>query len=132
MNSSPNTFLKLKKQNAASDQENKVEILQAEIENINSQRLRLMDLFSLGQFSINEIQDKIDKLNNQREKLQAEIERISEADSRMQVPEVQQTARTLSDALEKGSFEQVRMLIEALIEKIEIDGDNISIFWRFA
>ena len=111
---------------------NKVKTLKAEIEKINNQRSRLMDLFSLGQFDLSEIQEKITPLNDQREKLQQELENITASDNSMKKEDIIKTVRSFSDALVCGTFDQVKMLIETLIEKIEIDGDNIKIFWRFA
>ena len=39
---------------------------------------------------------------------------------------------TIEDVVEEGDFERIRMLINALIEKIEIDNEDIDIHWKFA
>jgi hypothetical protein len=38
---------------------------------------------------------------------------------------------TLQDVIETGSFDDKRQVVESLIKRIEIDGDDITIFWKF-
>ena len=33
--------------------------------------------------------------------------------------------------LERNSMAEIRNILQTLIEKIEIDGDDITIFWKF-
>ena len=39
---------------------------------------------------------------------------------------------TWDDVLNSGDFDLIKSLINALIEKIELDGEDITIHWRFS
>ena len=58
------------------------------------------------------------------ERLKPSEERISESDARNKV-------LSFAEILENGNFNEIREILEALIERIEIDDDDIDIFWNF-
>jgi enolase len=39
---------------------------------------------------------------------------------------------SFEDVVNEGDFEQIRQLINSLIERIEIDNDDLDIYWKFA
>ena len=114
------------------DNENikKANLLRAEIGKINNQRKRLMDLYGLGTFTVDEIQSKVEPLNEQRKRLEDEIF-LLETDNGLSEDDALDYLSQWDDVLQNGHFEQVRALINAMIEKIEIDGDDVTIHWRF-
>lgn len=111
------------------DAEKKKAILQKEIERIDSQKSKYMDLYTIDGISLDEIQKKISPLNDQREKLSKELDALSEKG--MQKEEAITMINSFDDALREGSFDEVVMLIHALIDRIEIDGEDITIYWNF-
>jgi site-specific DNA recombinase len=111
------------------DNSGKIKVLQKEKSKIEKQKSRFLDLYGLGTFTPEEIQAKTIPLNEQIEKIDKEIkslmsESVSEDDTI-------QILNKWDDVLKHGDFEQIRSLINALISKIEIDGEDITIFWKF-
>ena len=108
----------------------KIKLLQKEIAKIDSQRMRFMDLYGLGTFSVNDLQAKIEPLNEQRQKLEQEIESLQKCKPMSQEDAIKMLA-TWDDVLKSKNFDLIKSLLNALIEKIELDGDDITIYWRF-
>ena len=132
LSNDPSFIHEIRQESYPEDQKQKELLIKKEIEKINAQKSRFLDLYGLGEFTAQEIQSKIAPLNEQRERLQNELVNLKACASDLDELEAEELVRTWSDLLEKGTFEQKRMLINALIERIEIDGDDIDIFWRFA
>ena len=102
---------------------------QAEIE---SKISRLIDLYTEGEIPKNSLVERVRGLEDQREKLQTEIERIQKTKKELTVrSEIQPLASSFSDILSKGDLDEVREIIGALIDRITIDGEDIEIAWRF-
>lgn len=110
-----------------SKMESKIPLILAEIEKTDSQKSRLMDLYASGLFGMEELESKIRPLNEQKKKLTAELERMQSE------PEKKTHAliETFADAIDSGNDDQIRILVHALINKIEIDGEDVTIFWNF-
>lgn len=110
----------------------KVEIIQSEIEKIDGQISRLMDLYTIGKISIEAIGAKVDDLNETRIRLSAELDRLTKDDDRMTIDETVELAESFDDALNAGDFKEIRFIIEALIDYIELDDEDVFIHWKFA
>lgn len=111
-----------------SQNEDKSALILAEIEKTEKQKSRFMDLYGSGLFDIDELENKIRPLNDKKARLTTELEKLNAE------PDVRKTAaliETFSDVLENGDPEQVRLLVRSLIRKIEIDGEDVTIFWNF-
>ena len=107
--------------------ESKIPLITAELEKVEKQRARLMDLYGSDLFSMDELEAKIRPLNEQRMKLKQELENEKQAPQKSSLALVE----TFADALDSEDPERVRMLVRALIQRIEIDGENVVIFWNF-
>ena len=99
-----------------------------EINSINKQIDRYLKLYGIGRIDTDDL-DRIvlpleEKRNALMEKLKPSEERISETDARKKV-------LSFAEILENGNFNEIREILEALIERIEIDDDDIDIFWNF-
>ena len=104
------------------------EPINEQIDRIDSQISKLMDLFSMDGMPLDILEDKIHALNDQRQRLVSDLDhrdRLSPSDAMEMVD-------SFADILEKGDFDEIRAVIGALIDKIEINGDDISIYWAFA
>lgn len=128
----PDYIHKIREEKFSDDDKKKESILKKEIAKIDSQRSKLMDLYGLGEFTIEEIQEKIHPLNEQKKRLENELNNLIDNSSSMSENEVREIVSTFSDVLDRGNFEEIRLLIASLIERIEIDGEDIDIHWKFA
>ena len=116
---------------AKDDNTGKIKTLKKEIAKIEKQKSRFMDLYGLGSFTPEEIQSKIVPLNNQQQKIEDEIASLID-DKSVSEETTLNILNKWDDVLKYGDFEQIRSLINALIAKIEINGDDITIFWKFS
>ena len=110
----------------------KIEILRAEIKNIDDQISRFMDLYGIGRFTIDQVSAKVDPLNDQRKLLEKELESLTATDGDMTDDEVIEIVKTFEDIIDRGDLNEIRLLIESLIFKIELDEDDVYIYWKFA
>ena len=110
-----------------------IDILISQIEKKDEQIARLMDLYALGQFPLDLLQEKVDALSKQKEKLEDELQRIKDAKSKRASQEQTRTLiASFADVLEQGDFDEIRLVVESLIDRIELNGDDVTIYWNFA
>lgn len=110
----------------------KISLIKGEIEKLSQQISRFMDLYGLGHIPIDQVSDKITPLNKQKAALEAELESIINEEPVMSQEEVVDIAGSLEEVLNGGDLNEVRLLIESLIEYIELDNDDVYIHWKFA
>ena len=103
-------------------------VLRERLDSINSQIERYMKLYSLGRYEISDLDKFVLPLEQQKKSLEMEIQRES---MQIDADETLNLVESFDDIIEKGTFEEVRTVIEALIDRIEIDGEDISIYWKF-
>ena len=116
-----------------SKDDDQLEVIQNEIVKLDEQLARLMDLYALGQFPINILQSKVQSLNEQKEKLEDELDRLmDEEKQKLSQEKTREMIESFSGVLENGDYDEIRTVIGALIEKIEIDDENVTIHWNFA
>ena len=101
----------------------------AEIKKTETQISRLLDLYSLGTFDTEQIAEKANDLQKRKRDLEAEIAEIR-AKEKAKPLYAGKAIRTFSDVLSAGNHEQLRAVVLALIERIEIDGEDVSIHWN--
>lgn len=114
------------------DKVEKIDVLNKEIAKLDNQISRFMDLYSLGNLSLDAIKDKIDPIANQKSALEKEVQALTRSGSELSEEETIEIVSSFEDVLERGDFDEIRLLIESLIEKIEIDNDDVTIYWKFA
>ena len=108
-------------------------VIQNEINKLDEQLARLMDLYALGQFPINILQDKVNTINEQKEKLEDELDKLmDEENQKLSQEKTKELIDSFSDVLENGDFDEIRTVIGALIDRIEINDENVTIHWNFA
>lgn len=111
---------------------NKINIIEKEIEKIDAQVSRFMDLYGVGDFTMEQVADKVRPLNETRKNLQRELEQLNAEAGRLTEAEAEEIAQSFAEVLEFGDFDEVRLTIETLIHYIEIDEEDIYIHWKFA
>ena len=110
------------KQKTESD---KSETIRKELARIDRQRSRLLYLYQTEQYTIEELNAVITPLNAQKQRLENELS------NQRDIEDVRHIVTTFDDVIQAGTFEQVRMIVNALIDKIELDGEDVFIHWSF-
>lgn len=123
---------KIRQEKFSDEQAKQEKILSKEIAKIDSQKSRFMDLYGLGEFTLEEVQAKVAPLNKKKEKLAHELELLSKGTATISEEEAIRILDTFEDVMDEGDFDQIRMLLNSLIEKIEIDNEDLDIYWKFA
>ena len=70
-------------------------------------------------------------LNERKKRLEKELENLSGNMRELTDEETLQIVKSFDDILTRGNFEEIRMIIESLIYRIDIDGEDITIHWKF-
>ena len=108
-------------------------LIEQEISKIDEQLSRLMDLFTYGNMPVDVLQDKVHALNDKKQKLQNEFERLKlEQADIMSKKDALELVSSFETVLENGDFDTIRQVIAGLIERIELDDDEFTIHWNFA
>lgn len=107
-------------------------VIMSEIEKIEKQISKLMDLYALDTLPLDVLQERIQGLNEQKNKLASEREKImAENIKKISKEESLELAKNFDEVLERGDFDEIRGVISTLIEEIDIKGDVIDIHWNF-
>lgn len=103
-------------------------ILTQEISHIDRQISRLLDLYGLDQLPMDQLQQKISDLSARKSQLEKQLQApVVKMDKSSAID----LAKGFDQILDHGSFEEIRAVLFALIDKIYIDGEDIEIHWRF-
>ena len=120
------------KKETREDDPNKIDILEKQIKEIDEQISRFMDLYGIGKFTIDQVSNKVDPLNEIRKGLKRELDNLNATLGKITAEETFEIARSFEEVLHDGDFDEIRALIESLIYYIEIDNDDVYIHWKFA
>lgn len=113
-------------------EDNRTEVIQAEIDKINNKMSKLMDLYILDTMSKEVLTEKVHELNEQKNKLEAEIDNIrTEELTKLTKEQISNIVKDFPEVLNRGDFEEIRTVIGELIERIDIDNEDITIHWNF-
>ena len=127
----PDYIKKLKKDTEKNSEVEQIHAIEKQIKSISAQLSRFMDLYGIGRYSLEELDEKTKPLAEQRTKLQMELERLKCSTKVITEDQVMKIVSSFKEVLEKGDLQDKRAIIEALISKIMIDGDEITIYWNF-
>lgn len=109
---------------------NNTQTVEKQLNKINAQVSRLLDLYQLGHVEYSEIDTRIQKLNDEKESLTEEISRMKQNNiTRDEAIGFMSVAR---DTIDNGTDEQKRQLIVKLIDRIVIDDDTVNIYYNFS
>lgn len=102
-----------------------------ELEKIKSQKNRLIDLYSLGDIDKEAVAERISVLNQREMTLRAQLQGLDDKKPKMTPKQARQLVLGFSDMLERGIHDEIQQIINVLIDRIEIDGDDVYIYWNF-
>lgn len=109
------------------------EAIDKRIAEIEQQLSKLMELYSLDGISLDSLQKKINELNTNKLKLADEKTRILlEQEKEITKEEALKLVESFGAVLERNSMAEIRNVLQTLIDKIEIDGEDITIYWKFS
>lgn len=112
------------------DVNEKIKSITSEIEKINSQISKMMDLYAMGSIDMDMISTKVADLNKTKTSLQKELDSLDVPDEdEMTVDEIQSIAAMIND--KNITLQDKRNIIQSLIYYIEIDNEDILIHWKF-
>lgn len=114
------------------DEPNKIDLVRKEIEGVNTQISRFMDLYGLGTFTIEQVSEKVDPLNERKKALEKELAQLNAEAGAISEEETIELLESFEDILERGDFDEIRLVITSLIYYIELDNDDVYIHWKFA
>lgn len=120
------------KEAAKDDSKNKRTILEKEIKKIEEQISRFLDLYGLGMFTIEQVSNKVEPLNEQKQALECELDLLNSEVGILSEEETLEIVKSFDVILENGNFEEIRFIIDSLIRYIELDNDDVYIHWKFA
>lgn len=92
-----------------------------EISQIDRQISKLIDLYTVDGISQKDLTARIDALNKRKELLRIPPQ------IHVELP----TKEAVNDIICNGSFRERKDLVDSLINKIEIDGDDMHIYWSW-
>lgn len=125
----PEYFDQIKKEKP---EDERPKTINAEIEKLDNQLSKLMDLYTVGDMPVEMLQERIHGLNDRRMKLEDELHHIEqEQKDKMNREETIRIVESFGDILEAGDIDEIRDVIGTLIEYIEIDDDLVDIHWKF-
>lgn len=105
-------------------------LIQSKIDDLDGQIKRLMDLYSVGGVPLDLLHEKIQTVTDQRSALEEDLERTKK-EHRLSMGDALDLSASLDAVLLSGDFDEIRAVICGLIDKIVIDGDDVSIHWNF-
>lgn len=121
----------LRKESDKISGQEQLQSIQEEIKSIDAQLSRFMDLYGLGNYTIEQLDAKTKPLSERKLKLLNEITKLKEESKVMTDKEVLKIVASFEEVLAKGDLEDRRSVIEALIDRIDIDNEDITIHWNF-
>lgn len=110
--------------------EDNTDVINSEIQSINNQISRLLDLYSTGIYDIETLNEKVTVLQNRLKVLQHELEEKNRLESKSD-GHILEIIDNLDYVLDYGTLEERRSVITALIDRIDINEDDITIHWNF-
>lgn len=126
----PEYFRSTRSQTQTAGEYERIEILEERIQGNEAKISRLMDLYTIGGIDLAAVKNKIDTYNLESTTLRSEIESIKEKISEeITDDEIISLAQSLEDEIEDP--EKARIIIKILIERIEFNGNDITIYWSF-
>lgn len=94
---------------------------------------RLMELYSVGGIPLDSLREKIETANDQKSALESQLDRIKQENrDSLSKEDALHLAKSFDDVLNGGDFETIRNILESLIDHIDLDGENVTIYWTFS
>lgn len=113
---------------------NKRKALLKQIDNIQSQIGRLLDLYQIDGFPISDIQDRIKTLQHEKEVLESTLSSLTiSKKKKLTSKDVLSMEASFNEIIENGTDMEKQALVRTLIEKIIVheEWNSFEIIWNF-
>lgn len=127
----PEYINQLRKAEEKTETGKEIHAIEQQIKSINAQISRFMDLYSLGKFDMDELDQKTEALTEQKNKLAKTLAKLKKDNTNMTNEDVIQIVSNFDEVLECGSLADRRAILEKLINRIEIKDEEVIIHWNF-
>lgn len=108
-----------------------INTLNTRIKEIEAAMSRYSDLYALGSLDMESIKAKVEPLSKERARLLEQIGSLEIENEKMEVAHAQELAQSFGEALEKDDSDTQRFILQELIKRIELDNDDVHIYWNF-
>lgn len=115
----------------SADPADKRRAIQQRMDTLTVQINKLMDLYTIGSIPHDLIAGRIEPLTAEKRGLERELSELQNAAQIMPTDKIIQLAETFERTVESGDPAAIHTAITSLIDYITIDGDQITINWRF-
>mgnify|MGYP000395784692 FL=1 len=109
----------------------KKEFYKKRIKEIEKQMNKLTDLYSIDGIDIDFVAKKITALNTDKKRIESEMNAINEHKPLISAEDAKKRLSGISNILDNGEFTEKVKVITSLINRIEVDDDDIYIYWNF-
>ena len=112
--------------------DNRPKMLSKSLSEVEQKISRLIDLYASGTLSRGDLESKIKALNEKREKISNELDRlIKERQDQLTQDDIIGYAKSFDKVLKRANYDEIRAVLTALIDHIEVSRDDITIYWNF-
>ena len=101
-------------------------VISGEIKKMDDQISRLVDLYTINEIPPDVLQKKIQDLTDQKDKLEKRLDETG-----ITIEQANKLIESFADVLEQGDFSEIRSIIDALIDHIVLDNEDVTIYWNF-
>lgn len=115
----------------SADPTEKRKSIQQRVDQLTGQINRLMDLYTVGSIPAELISSRLEPMTAEKRSLEAQLSEMAAAAQIISTPEILRMVDTFERTLETGDSAAIHSAISVLIDYIEIDGEDITINWRF-
>lgn len=106
--------------------------LTADLKRLSGQKERLIQLYARGVIGMEEIQPKIAEIDEKTENLRVKIEETEKkAEFALELSEKMKKLPPVYEFVTLLSRDQQRQVLRSFIDRINIDGDDLDIYWKF-
>lgn len=105
--------------------------MQERMAEVDKQVDRLLNLYQTGLVSLEEISPRLGVLKEEKEKLQQNLLSLDSAEARGSLDATWEELQGFSAVVDSGNPEATQRLIHALIDKIVVFNNDVTIYWSF-
>ena len=113
------------------DTDARVRSLRRQLEKVQRQSERLIDLYSMDGIDKDTLSARISAQNGQRAQLEAQLQELELKKPKISEYQAMQAVQGFGDVVACGTHTEIKLIIKELIDHIEIDGEDVFIHWNF-
>ena len=124
------SYLEQRKEHKKKEPSESAEI-RRQIGRLDGQISRLIDLYASGAFDVDALDEKTSRLRQTRQKLENRLKILEAENPASLIENAQKSLSGFADVVERADVDQLKMIIRALIDRIDVDEDEVLIHWKF-